>query len=295
MTSTTKALLEMRSLSQVNNIGKWARNMAKNVSLVRLPYTFAPIDWEDTVMVFASGASLSCYAGRYKELNYAPVSVVATPTNVAWLQSEGVDIDLVVVMDQHPIMAEMLQTYNGPVIAHPGVDPGIADLMTYYYKLYIDGDETWNEVQDAMFPMLPSGYLAEYGCVTNMAFAVAADLSRSRIVLAGIDYSYWHGYARIAESLSPAPDETDSLLWRGLKTNSRMVSYKDALMALWSMVRMTLPVYSMSEGIVDEIPEVSFDEVIHGHWPPLLTHEEFLEKAEHHIKEFSHFGEAVGL
>lgn len=288
---TKEVLQGLRDRSVLNNTPIWASNMGRNVIWATRDAFSVPIQWKDTVMVFASGASLLRYKGRMKDLN-GKVSVIATPTNYAWLQSEGVDVDMIVVMDSHPIMGKMIEDYRGLVVAATTVDVSVSAHKAHFYKLYVNGETTWNMVQDMMFPYISGGYPAEYGCVTNVAFALACDLSRKRVVLAGADYSYWHSYSRIAEEMTKVDDP--QILWRGVGTDPAMVLYKDALLKIWANVALSIPVFSMSEGIIDEIPTVTLDDVLNENWPELLTKDEVVKKVSKHIDEFSHYAEVLG-
>lgn len=288
---TSEALNTLRHRSILSHIPTWSNNMGRNVIWADRCATTVPVHWKKTVVIFASGASLSLYEKDLHKLN-GKVTVVATPTNVAWLQSKGVRIDLVVVMDSHPIMGKMLEDYSGLVIAPTTVDVSVSAHKAHFYKMKIAGLDLWNVIQDTMFTHLSLSYPAELGCVTNMAFALCCDIPKDhRIVLAGADYSYWRGKARIAEKLEKAPK--DAITWDGKQTSPSMVMYKDALLKLWARTIGRTPVYSMSHGIVTEIPHVALGHILEENWPELHSKETVVELSEKHIEQFKNFGEVV--
>lgn len=274
----------MREKSILEHVPVWAQNMGKNVIWADKDAFAAPVAWKDTVVLFASGASLSQYAGKLKGIN-GNATVVATPSNVEWLKSQGVDIDLVVVMDSHPYMGKWISDYYGPVIASTVVDASVSAHRASFYKLYIEGEGMWNAIQNFMFPHVAAGYPAEFGCVTNVAFALICDMSGKRVVLAGADYGYWKGYARVADKLQKA-DLRDTFKVHGVPTKYEMFLYKDALLRIWSKVANRVPVYSMSEGIVDEIPTVGLQDVLQGNWPEQVNEGDVIDRLNAHVGEW---------
>ena len=295
MTTSAEAIQQMQINSIRENVPKWSLNMGRNFIWAERCCTQVPIDWKKTTVVFASGASLSRYSGELQKLNDADVTAVATPTNVKWLQEQGVEIDLVVVMDAHAYMGKYLENYSGPIIANPCVDVSVSSKRTYFHKLYLTGFDVWNMTQDGMFPRLRNAYPAEYGCVPNMAFALVHDLSGSEnIVLAGLDNCYWNDYARIEDPLQKVEDAPDHIEWRGKKTNHAMVAYKDAWIRIWAQAASKgRNVFLMSQGIIDEAPSIELKGLLKGKFPEPPTFNEIVERTEKHLEEYKAFGEVV--
>lgn len=281
----------LREKSILEHVPEWSANMGKNVLWATRDAFAAPVEWKDTAVVFASGASLSRYDRMLHALN-GKVTVVATPSNVPWLLSQGVKIDLVVVMDSHPIMGKWIEDYSGPVVAATTVDVSVSAHKAHFYKLYITGLDLWNDIQNFMFPSVAAGYPAELGCVTNLAVALVCSLTKKRVVLAGADYGYWKGYARIADKLELA-DVSNAIWWKGVATTYEMLWYKDMLLSVWNQVSESVPVYSMSQGIIDEIPQVELDDILKDEWPEQLSKSEVIDRLALHVAQYKEFREQV--
>jgi len=258
-------------------------------------------------VIFASGPSLAKYTGKINQLNANSI-IVATPTNVPWLQDEGVRIDMVVIADSHPGMATKLKGYEGPIICPPTIAPEVTMLPNdiFWYKLLMGNGQGndpfygfWNMIQHGMFEKIEYGFNAENGCVTNMALAIVYDMMRSRhllckrIILAGADYAYTEGWARIESTLRPKPLDIDAMEYLGYHTNSRMVFYKHRLIQLWEQLK-GIDIYSMSEGIITEIPEVTLDDILAKTYPAQPTDKERTALVETHTNLFlDEFGEKL--
>lgn len=297
---TLDAMTEMRMRSLMLNGPRWANNMGANWQYVKKDHedvTAGFAEWvtQSNVVIFASGASLSRYNGQINKLNENSI-IVATPTNVPWLIHEGVRIDFVVIADSHPSMMEKLKDYDGPIVCPPTVDKSIGEAKNqkFWFKLLMGNGQKddptygiWNLMMHGMFPDIKSGYLAEHACVTNLALAIVGyfmysrKLLGKRIILAGADYAYWKDWARIDVKLRPRPMDIDLMDWEGYQTNARMVVYKDRLLNIWAQIQ-GIPLYSMSEGIIHEIPQITLENVLSDEYPARPLEEEVTKR----IKEF---------
>ena len=310
---TVDAMTEMRMRSIRRNGKRWAYNMGQNFGHVKNDHeevteSFGEWTSKSNAVIFASGASLSRYSGEISKINDSSI-VVATPTNVPWLLDEGVRIDFVVIADAHASMAKKLKGYDGPIVCPPTVDKAVGELDNekYWFKLLMGTGQyddphfgIWNMMMHGMFPDIKSGYLAELSCVTNMALAIVGyfmytnKLTCERIILAGADYAYWQDWARIDTQLRPRPLEVDLMEWEGYQTNARMVVYKDRLLNVWAQIQ-GIPIYSMSKGIIHEIPEIELQNILDNEYPARPLDAEVTAR----IKEFrgrflEEFGPKIG-
>lgn len=311
--TTIEAWLDLKQKSIVRNGRIWAKNMAENYPHVQESFENAFDDIAEytayrNVVVYSSGPSLSRYKGEISKINDHAINI-GTPTNIPWLLSEGVRVDACVVVDAHPGMWKKLTNYTGPIVCPVTVDPAINNLpnQIYWFKLLMGNGQVddpnfgmWNLVVHGMFKdKIERGYLSDAACVTNMAIQLAADwmagnkLMGSRIILAGGDYAYWQDWARIDDPLRSRPLEVDALEWEGYSTNARMVVYKKQLFPIWMLIA-SIPFYSMSKGILHEIPEVTLDQIINDALPKPLNREQVKEKAEAFLDLFlDEFGQKV--
>lgn len=311
---TIETVVEMRLRSLKINGPRWAKNMAINYPHVKKPYSdvvemFPEIVTQRNVMIFASGPSLSRYEGKLHKLNDIAV-VIASPTNIPWLIDQGVRVDMCVVVDSHAGMWQKIKgVYEGPIVCPPTVHPGINDLPNpvYWFKLLMGTGQSddpqfglWNLIMNGIFgDKLQYGFLASAACVTNMAFLIASDFLFQRIfigdkiILAGADYAYWKGFSRIENPLRPRPNEVDLMEWEGMPTNARMVVYKYALYQAWMKV-VGLPVYSMSDGILSEITNVTLDQILNDDFPKYPEPQELIDRTQPFRKAFlKQFGKNI--
>jgi hypothetical protein len=301
-------MLDLKERSITRNGRIWAKNMAENYPHVQESFENALDNIADyatyatvpNAIVYSSGASLSRYKGEIHKVNDHAINI-ATPTNVPWLLSEGVRVDVVIIVDAHPSMWQMLDGYTGPIVCPVTVDPGINKLPNpiYWMKLLMgDGQISdphyglWNMMVHGMFKgKLERGYLSDAGCVTNMAIQIVADwmvankILSKRIILAGGDYAYWNDWARIADPLKSRPLEIDAMEWDGYSTNGRMVVYKKALFPIWLLIA-SIPFYSMSKGILHEIPEIELQNILDNKFPKPLDRDEVKARGDKFYKQF---------
>jgi hypothetical protein len=206
-------------------------------------------------------------------------------------------------------MSKLLAGYSGPIVCPPTVDHSITSLPNekYWFRLLLGTDGTqddpefgwWNFITHKTWDNLSAGFVS-LGCVTNMAVAMSYDFLAKRVfrgrrvVLMGADYAYWKGLSRVSPDgkMKSRPLDIDAMEWGGFQTNARMVYYAWALYRLWRATNM--PLYSMSEGILSDIPQVSFDEVLAGRYPERLTPDEIQVRTDRFFEEFKRdFGQKV--
>ena len=308
---TLEVLQELKQKTAETMMPSWLRNMRLNAPYVEKDFTKLPDVLEqnisaDTVFVFAPGPSLSQYEGRIHEISGL---VVGTPTVVPWMLANNITPDFVVVVDTHPSMSKLLSDYKGPIVCPPTIDHAIVSLPNekYWFRLLMGTDGTqedpefgwWNFVTHKMWDNLSAGFVS-LGCVTNMAVAMSYDFLAKRVfrgrrvVLMGADYAYWKEWSRVSPDgkMRPRPLEIDAMEWGGFQTNARMVYYAWALYRLWRATNM--PLYSMSEGILKELPGVTFDEVLAGQYPDRLDPDEIQERTDRFFETFKQdFGKKV--
>lgn len=309
---TLEVLAELKQKTVDSMMPSWCRNMRLNAPYVEKDFTELPSVLQDnisadTVFVFAPGPSLSQYEGRIDKISGL---IIGTPTVVPWMLANNLTPDVVVIVDTHPSMAKLLADYKGPILCPPTIDHAVCSLPNekYWFRLLLGTDGSsadpefgwWNFMVHKMWDNLSAGFVS-LGCVTNMAVAISYDFLAKRvfrgrrIVLMGADYAYWKDWSRVSPDgkMRPRPLEIDAIEWAGLPTNARMVYYAWALYRLWRATNM--PLYSMSEGILTEIPHVDFETVMSGKYPDRLEAEEIQERTDRFFDTFKQdFGQKIG-
>lgn len=167
----------------------------------------------------------------------------------------------------------------------------------------------------------------QMGCVTNEAMVVVLALlnfdrlEAKDIILAGADYGYWNGLARVPKGtrdpegnidLDPYtryeddPDNADFLTYHGIATNSRMLGYTSDMVNLWgspqsaewqhSGARLWRLSSGPGESILEgTIPAVSPEQLMSEEYPEYPSDEEIRKTAKAYLEEFqSEYAELVG-
>jgi len=304
MSKTIEILSDLKYKTVIKMGPSWFRNMRLNAPDVVDGFEKVGLDIVDksdrqTAFVFAPGASLTQYEGRIHEIDGV---IIATPTAVPWLLDQNLRPDFVVIVDSHPKMAQLLTEYDGPLVVPTTVDHAVVELPNkkYWFKLLFgstgqaDDPEfgQMNFMIHKMWDNIEKGFVS-LGSVTNMAVQITFHLmaehiiQAKRMVLMGADYSYWNDLGRVPNDGKKAPArplDIDACVYRGKHTNVRMVYY------LWGLYRLLksiyLPIFSMSEGTLTEIPYVSFEDILANNYPQELTLEELQAKMEAALKEF---------
>ena len=252
----------------------------------------------DTVFILAPGASLSMYQDMLPALESRGY-VLVSPTVMPWLGHQtGAWPDGVVVVDGNPASVEYarmsgIAENSGAVLmmtpeAPPQMPVVFGRERTYWFRTSIPGphgEPDWEPyaVFQGLLCQVIKTRIVQLGCVTNMMVALALALRDyagwqfKRIVLVGADYGYWNGLARVpfdgSNKLQPFDPENrsnflmPSLMNPGLEmwTDRRMARYKASLMLVWMQSKE--PIYSMSHGILDELPQVTADNVLADAYP----------------------------
>ena len=270
----------------------------------------------DQVLIFAPGASLKQWEPYMKEL--APKLqqagiIIATPTVLNWLRMHGVEPTILMASDSSPLQTEPLKvapsTGNMMLLVPPLVDRSLVKAfprsMVYWYNSLImdeDGGVEGLDYNEFMLMLLQPlhQFIVQAGSVTNQAVIAARSaidtgiISAQRIVLIGADYAYHGGNGRVPMPLQHGetedgepvwycpvypgiPVEPDSIMWDGMPTNRRMVVYKKNLLYYWWATKS--PIYSCSEGILNEFPYVSLFDIADNKYPEYLNKDEMREMA----------------
>ena len=218
-----------------------------------------------------------------------PGAVFCGPSQVRTLDRWSRLPDYIVAIDSHPVVAEQLKgpLYSSTVLlTHQAIDPKVLEFWQWgirFFRLATDFDQ----VQQAMYPWLRVRFTAR-GCTVNAAVQLAAWLGYSPIYLVGVDFGFpegrlratdWeprgaHAYNKVEprtaydKKQSVFTDEAEKnsrngiVEHRGIMTTREMLYYRLLLLAIWKARHPHL--WSCSEGILQELPWVSFDEVIEG-------------------------------
>jgi len=237
-----------------------------------------------TLYLWAAGASATLYEHSMAEMDGVHV---ATPTVMPWLRAHNFRPDVLVNVESNPDVARHVEENDAEqlwsAIEGAGALADKFDIVHWFGTFAPTGGlnnvdhEATSYVLSRMVPV--SGWVPQLGCVTNSALMVLESLRHSgqadfeRIVLIGADYCYWQDQSRLpldghtlySVSNDPfRPYPKDALRYEGVLTDSRMLAYKADLLYLWA--EFELPLYSLSHGILDEIPRTTFGGIRSGDW-----------------------------
>jgi hypothetical protein len=245
----------------------------------------------DTAFVFAPGASLRQYEDEIWKLKGKGL-VIGTNSCIHWMLEHGLEPDFVVAVDRQEEIVEDMKVWGGPVVCPTNVHPGLSRQNDcYYFNVYI---ADWNKLGmmphpiDVFYHVTYPGLwgVISVGHVTGLVLPILEQMNRlestkiNRVVLIGADYSYWKGMGRVprrpGEGYPSAPDEEGRILWKGHMTNYKMLLYKARLFSYWQD-DCPFSLYSMSKGIMPEIPGVTFDDLLAGKYPLPLTKKQITE------------------
>lgn len=269
---------------------KWIANLRHNAPHVKNDVSTFRTGRAETCMIFAPGASLTQYEEQIKTFRGEDVFIVGTPTVVPWMMDHKIPPDIVVAVDAHDDMHKWLKAsrWRGPVLIPTTGNPKVAaEYPCWWFNIRTGKPGYVPLVDSVIFTQYPElSEIPSVGHVTGAALQLMFGLAHQgnanfqRFVLAGADYSYWHGLARV-----PLPEEGhvnnvvhgDTVTMDGYKTDTRMPFYKEKLGALL-MENPQFPVYLLGGGMVSDFARpMSFRElhtaIAHNHFPAQYTNE----------------------
>lgn len=248
---------------------------------------------KETIFIVGPGASMSQYRDNLPKLRDVG-TVIMQPTAYPWMHKIGLEPDVLMSVDRMGDQPMLLEGVTCPVIAATLAHPGIAKYDPYWFMVY-QGDGTKTDPRWGQYNLFmhhfhraaigAHGY-GSLGDVTNMAVQMFSDVIRGdapfeswpakRLVLVGVDRSYWHGYERLqgifdgSELPILIPDKTVDVHFRGLGTRTSMVFYMMWLYEWWRTYP-EIPLYRLDHGIMKEIPFVGLARILAGKWPKPLS------------------------
>lgn len=293
-------IIEARDQMTINaNYTSWLTHIGQNLrgGLGRpIPDFTLPDDRKkETIFIVGPGASLWQYREKLPMLREVG-TVVAQPTAYAFLHEIGLEPDAIVAVDRMHDQPENIKQATCPVIAPTTVHPALAEEHpnTYFYTLY-QGDGTRHDPRWGQWNMIlhwvHHGAIGAHGwCslgdVTNTEVQIFGDVvagkapfegwDAKRIVLVGIDRSYWHGFGRSMsfgsdhERMPKHVKNWTDIQFRGVTTDVAMTFYIQLLYKWWRTFP-EIPLYRFDDGPMKEIPFVGLAKILAGKYPKPLS------------------------
>jgi len=334
----TQKLYMLRFKKLFKTIGpKWCANMRRNIHFpgVRSDHQMhhVPLSPQAThgrrAWLFASGASLQQYESTLPEL-VGNDFVAVTPTQAPWFvyhAKRKPDVVIAIDMSEKMLLECNVAGLKGlPLII---ATTGSNDLVRYFApEVYWftslvawpgDPDEfEYNQILDWVFAEMHVRIL-QMGCVTNEAMMLVATLMNFKrldarhLILAGADYAFYHELARVPSGYRDEDGKLqmndyirydqeagaiDIIDWRGMKTNSRMLSYTREMVEAWAyrdspMWKPAQPkVWRLGENkdesiLGDLIPMVTSEQLKTEEYPEYPSNEEIMEIWKDYSHEFT--------
>jgi len=261
-----------------SNLNDWLHNLRYNGSQVKKSVWEIPVSKAKTCLIFGPGASLRKWENRIHELHDSGY-IVATPSVLPWMIRHDIVPDLVVAVDKSKKMQDWIELaeWDGPVAASTYADPSLGQNNTYWFNISIlpMKDGLWqtplDDIVSGMMDDIPT--FPSLACVTNMALYLMVGLvfkklaKFERYILVGTDYGFWKDLERVpivGDKYANAPSESV------VKIDGVLTEYKMALYAerLYTFLAAESPkIYSMSEGILKDIPYMSLDDILAKKYP----------------------------
>lgn len=277
----------------------WWKHIRENIPYIKQSLAEIPIKKHETVYIFAPGASLSQYENRIHMLQSHGL-IIGTPTVLHWMYAHDIIPDIVVAVDSSEEMEEQIAAsgYDGPIIAPVTVCNGIAKRDTYFMVIIMDhvqkiGDKIQpaNDIDACMLSMfrellffLSLGHVTAAALQTLVTLAMHRCWTPQRFVLVGADYGYWRGYGRVSKTGDAMPKQPDEKITiGGIDTDYKMAIYKARLYQYWAAVTPNL--YTLSDGLLHEIPHMSFDDLLQNRFPQPLGKEAAQEAYRKYVME----------
>lgn len=257
----------------------WVLNLRLNAPFVSKNILNYSISREKkTCCIFAAGASLEQYEDRIHRLKQkSEVFIIASPTVIPWMMKHNCAPDIVIAVDKHENMYSWLKLsdWNGPVILPTIGNTKVAshyDIWWFNITMgrpgYIPLIDAVTKVQYPELPSFPSlGHVTAHALQIMIELVFAKRANFERYVLCGADYGYWNDKARIPiiNETEVNIDPTEMIEINGVKTNYKMALYKERLYAFWEAN--PIPLYSLSDGLLHEIPKVSLYDILASRFP----------------------------
>lgn len=269
---------------------QWMRNVRFNAGSVdkdAREVASAKAYRNGTAVIFGAGASLKEVPADSLRKIAATCMTLVSPTVLPWFRrTVGCYPDYLVNVDCHEmlprIVEEQLSDEMSPsmkVLLCPQVDNRWISLpidIGWFLSLDQGKDgglfsSDFSKTMVSLFPHIRTR-IAQMGCVTNemtwLVYAGMASLGINRIVLAGADYSYHKGFARVPMDGGDYPlchdlDDPHPAMWGGTKTNIQMIEYARQLAIVQQAHDM--PIFTMTPGIMSPfIQSISPKQVYRG-------------------------------
>lgn len=263
-------------MTQYERLQQWMHNARCNAVHVQKDYT----DWLERmrhqealgIMIFGAGASLKKLESRMPRIVRDYFTFVS-PTVYPWFKHHAKhEPSAVINVDLHHSLPSYMEREGHEerrILLTPMVhtDWGNVDGIKYWFmnlRLGPKGtyhEEPFSASMQLFFDNITT-VIPQLGCVSNEALWLAwkslEALNCDKIILAGCDYSYWRGLARVPKSApfteypkrEEQPDEFP-LKWKGIQTNKQMVAY------MWQLAKLqiehTIPIWNISDGIINPL------------------------------------------
>lgn len=294
MMDDVEAAVEQRTIDA--NFIPWTSNVGLNLRSGKgrplAEFTLPEDRKKETIFIVGPGASMSQYRDNLPKLRDVG-TIVMQPTAYPWMHEIGLEPDVLMTVDRMDDQPRLLKGSTCPVIAATLAHPKVAEYDPYWFMVYqgngTKSDPRWGQYNLIMHHLhreaLGAHGHTSLGDVTNMAVQMFSDVIRGeapfenwpakRIVLVGVDRSYWHGYERLksfntGEELPPVGDRASVINFRGVGSATSMVFYMMWLYEWWRMYP-EIPLYRLDHGIMREIPFVGLSRILAGKWPKPLS------------------------
>jgi hypothetical protein len=269
-------------------IPKWTENAMINSPAIRKEFEIEnrclsqhPRPMNRPCIILGRGPSLDATAEVLKKWQHPIFS--PTSTNF-WCVHHGIEPKYVLAFDAFFGIPYQLKNINSKwkesyLITHPQIDPLIFKYWKgkkFYYRRVFPGIEYFEMALPLMFPMIGIG-IRFTGSVVNNAISIANFLGYRPIFLVGCDLSWRDDNQTTSTNYimcddgkvkyndtSPIPKEKADkvVIWEkdGKKTTADLMSFKEGLYQIWASDNNQM--IDCSDGILEEMPHVSIEEVI---------------------------------
>lgn len=278
-------------------------------------------------VVLGSGASLNETAPFLKDF---PGYILSGPSNAPVVAALGKPPHAILGIDSG--FGTLLHLKSAPfadlgchLITNPTIAPGVLELFPpekrWWFLSMIQmgrgAQHSWNLFMKMLY-MPVNSWMYQAGCTVNAEistlhlFEVMNQARFRAVYLLGTDFSYKKGATRCQSyAFDPGREEwyprdiaqpsnsiyTNTPLRRalnGMVSDEAMLGYKRSLLTLWAMTR--LPLYDASDGIITEIPKVSFSSYADGSTVPESYSDESILKSvqEYFLKTGYEEGKSSG-
>lgn len=270
-------------------------------------------------LIFAAGPTLNHYKDRLNRIDRQKYLIVCGPTTASFLYAAQCPPHMILVSDDNPDQRKFLEraAVSSPVIVSPMSHPDITSYElapVYWFHQYLQDnkqgvDHLLNKISQSMFPEIKH-FVVQAGCVTNQAILLVDLAIRQKwiedspIILAGADFGYPEkgtfrvakyelvrkalskkiDYARVKDDEQNQIFPTERVVTvNGIKTSTQMSNYKTSLYMIWQMMPRLL-YRTMDKGILGEIPEYSFQDLVEGKKPEPYDRSVIMEGVHKHLR-----------